>query len=167
MKKTIAISTIGLFLATAPLPVFAQESNTPAVENATAKSCHAVGPIGHHVKSKHQGGHLQALNLTEQQKTAIDSLKAKFKASVSSKKEELMAHRIALKNLLASDKIDRNAVQAEQDKINALSADMANSMVAFRIDMSENLTPEQRKQMRDSHSSWKNKRSGEKRIQRS
>jgi Spy/CpxP family protein refolding chaperone len=40
-------------------------------------------------------------------------------------------------------------VQSEQDKINALSNDLANSMLAFRIDFNENLTAEQRKQMKE------------------
>ncbi len=178
MKKSIAFSTLCLSLATAFLPALAQASDTTIAETKVqteTKECKGSGGRGHGWKGGHghkgggsgKGSRLQALNLTEEQKTAMDTLKTKFKATVSPKKEELMSHRKALREMLSSDKIDRSAVQQEQDKINALSADMANSMLAFRIDMSENLTPEQRKQMRDLHANWGKKHGGEKRIQKS
>jgi len=173
MKKSIAFSTLCLSLATAILPALAQASDTTIAETKVqteSKECKS-GSKHHGWKGGKdrggKGGRMQALNLTEQQKTAMDSLKTKFKASVSPKKEELMSHRKALRELLSNDKIDRSAVQQEQDKINALSADMANSILAFRIDMSENFTAEQRKQMRDMHANWGKKHGGEKPSQKS
>jgi Spy/CpxP family protein refolding chaperone len=90
----------------------------------------------------------------------MTELKTSLKASIKPKREELKTHRKALGELLTSDKIDRSAVQSEQDKINALSNDLANSMLAFRIDFNENLTADQRKQMKEMRASWGEKKHG-------
>ncbi|CAN5600360.1 hypothetical protein BH11CYA1_BH11CYA1_28590 [soil metagenome] len=160
MKKSIAFSTLCLSLVTAIMPALAQGSDTKSeikTEVKSEKSCKAGGHKGDHKK----GSRLEALNLTEAQKAKMTELKTGLKAAIAPKRDELKSHRKALGDLLSSDKIDRSAVQGEQDKINALSNDLANSMLAFRMDFSENLTPEQRSKMKEMHSKWSGKRHGQ------
>jgi protein CpxP len=155
MKKSIAISTLCLTLATAIMPAFAQSVDKSTTEVNTASKWERGTKGGRHGGMK--GGHgerFKALNLTEEQKTKMASLKDQFKQTIKPKREELMTHRKALGDLLTSDTIDRSAVQSEQDKINALSNDMANSKLNYRISFNENLTTEQRKQMRDMHANF-------------
>lgn len=160
MKKSIAFSTLCLSLVTALMPALAQGSdskNEIQTEVKSEKSCKAGG----HQRGGHKkGSRLESLNLTEAQKTKMTELKTSLKASIKPKREELKTRRKALGELLTSDKIDRSAVQSEQDKINALSNDLANSMLAFRIDFNENLTADQRKQMKEMRASWGEKKHG-------
>ncbi len=51
--------------------------------------------------------------------------------------------------MLAQSTIDKTQIMAEQDKINALSAELASAKLAFRIDSGEQLTVEQRQKLRD------------------
>ncbi|MDP3510018.1 MAG: Spy/CpxP family protein refolding chaperone [Candidatus Melainabacteria bacterium] len=167
MKKSIAFSTLCLSLVTALMPALAQGSDTKGeneikTEVKSEHSCKAGRHEGGgHKRGEHKkGSKLEALNLTEAQKTKMTELKTSLKASISPKREELKSHRKALGDLLSSDKIDKVAVQSEQDKINALSNDLANSMLAFRIDFNENLTADQRKQMKEMRASWGGKKRG-------
>ncbi|MFA7339449.1 MAG: Spy/CpxP family protein refolding chaperone [Candidatus Obscuribacterales bacterium] len=164
MKKSIAFSTLCLSLVSALMPALAQGSDTKSeiqTEIKSENSCKAGGHKDGHKRGEHKkGSKLEALNLTEAQKTKMTELKTSLKASIAPKREELKSHRKALGDLLSSDKIDKSAVQSEQDKINALSNDLANSMLAFRIDFNENLTADQRKQLKEMRASWGGKRHG-------
>ena len=160
MKKSIAFSTLCLSLVSALMPALAQGSDTKSEITTEVKSENSCKAGGHKRGEHKKGNKLEALNLTEAQKTKMTELKTSLKASVKPKREELKSHRKALGELLSSDKIDKVAVQSEQDKINALSNDLANSMLAFRIDFNENLTADQRKQMKEMRASWGGKRHG-------
>ncbi len=163
MKKSIAFSTLCLSLVTALMPALAQGSDTKSEIKTEVKSEKSCKGGGHKGSGHKKGARLEALNLTEAQKAKMTELKNSLKASISPKREELKTHRKALGELLSSDKIDKAAVQSEQDKINALSNDLANSMLAFRIDFNENLTADQRKQMKEMRASWGEKRHGHRR----
>ncbi|MBP9090002.1 Spy/CpxP family protein refolding chaperone [bacterium] len=165
MKKSIAFSTLCLSLVTALMPALAQGSDTKSEIKTEVQSENSCKTGGHKRCDRKRGEHkkgakLEALNLSEAQKTKMTELKTSLKASIKPKREELKTHRKALGELLSSDKIDKGAVQSEQDKINALSNDLANSMLAFRIDFNENLTADQRKQLKEMRASWGEKKHG-------
>ncbi|MFA6208774.1 MAG: Spy/CpxP family protein refolding chaperone [Candidatus Obscuribacterales bacterium] len=160
MKKSIAFSTLCLSLVTALMPALAQGSDSKSEIKTEVKSEKSCKAGGHHRGGHKKGSRLESLNLTEAQKTKMTELKTSLKASISPKREELKNHRKALGDLLTSDKIDRSAVQSEQDKINALSNDLANSMLGFRIDFNETLTTEQRQKMKEMRASWGGKKHG-------
>jgi len=90
----------------------------------------------------------KGLNLSDAQLEKIYALKNQLADAVGPKKEELKSASRKLKDLLTQPNLDRGAIKATQDKINALRSDIANQKLAFRIDMSEQLTPEQKEQMR-------------------
>jgi len=137
MHTNIFKALVSLTLITAALPAFADDSTSGANINTTE------------LASQKSPGKKNALGLSEQQKQAIGALKAKFKETVKPKKEELMAHRKTIQDLLAQSTIDKTQIMAEQDKINALSAELASAKLAFRIDSGEQLTVEQRQKLRD------------------
>lgn len=88
------------------------------------------------------------LQLTDAQKEKFFEIKNKMLADAGPKKVALAEQKRLLKDLLTKDTIDRKAVQSTQDKINSLKTDLANVMIVSRLDMSEELTPEQRKIVR-------------------
>lgn len=161
MKKAIAISTLCLSLATAIMPMFAQAAETNTTEVTTKEKCSEKSGRRGGMRKGH-GEKFKALNLTEEQKTKMTALKTEFKQQIKPKRDELMTHRKALGDLLTVEKIDRSAVQIEQDKINALSNELANSMLNYRISFNENLTVDQRKQLREMKESF-GKRHGHRR----
>jgi len=127
MHTNIFKALVSLTLITAALPAFADDSTSGANINTTE------------LASQKSPGKKNALGLSEQQKQAIGALKAKFKETVKPKKEELMAHRKTIQDLLAQSTIDKTQIMAE----------LASAKLAFRIDSGEQLTVEQRQKLRD------------------
>ncbi|MDQ5965284.1 MAG: hypothetical protein QG625_1439 [Cyanobacteriota bacterium erpe_2018_sw_39hr_WHONDRS-SW48-000098_B_bin.30] len=137
MRSNIFKVLVSLTLLTAALPAFADDSAKGATINTTE------------LAKQKSPGKLNALGLSDEQKQAISALKAKFKESAKPKKEELLTHRKNIQDMLAQSTIDKTQIMAEQDKINALSAELASAKLAFRIDSGEQLTVEQRQKLRD------------------
>lgn len=136
MQSNIFKVLVSLTLLTAALPAFADDSAKGATINTTE------------LAKQKSPGKLNALGLSDEQKQAISALKAKFKESAKPKKESL-THRKNIQEMLAQSTIDKTQIIAEQDKINALSAELASAKLTFRIDSGEQLTVEQRQKLRD------------------
>jgi len=95
------------------------------------------------------------LDLTDEQNEKLYQLKQKFADQIGMSKVEMKKERRKMRDLLTQSAIDRKAVEAAQAKINTLKTSLSNAKLAFKLDASEILTPEQRKQLRyGTGSSW-------------
>ena len=88
------------------------------------------------------------LNFSEEQLEKIYNLKNKLADESGPNHVELMKQKRHLKDLLTKPNLDRSAIQATQDKINKLSNELSNARLAFKMDMFEQLTPEQKQSIR-------------------
>ncbi len=138
MKFAVALIAITLFSQTS-LPALAQESDDLAFgANLDGASVNAVG-----------GGSMSAKPVfTDEQKEKFYELKNSLLNDIGPKRAELGAQKRALKDLLTKDTLDRKAVQATQDKINALVADLSNRKLSYRMDVQDQLTSDQKKAIR-------------------
>ena len=71
-----------------------------------------------------------------------------MKDELGPKMVEVKKQKRHLRDLLTQETLDKGAIKSTQNKINSLKADIANISIAYRIDMNENLTAEQRQKMR-------------------
>ncbi|MDX2108157.1 MAG: periplasmic heavy metal sensor [Candidatus Melainabacteria bacterium] len=85
---------------------------------------------------------------TDEQLEKIYNLKNKLADESGPNFAELMKQKRHLKDLMTQEKLDRGAVQATQDKINKLSTELSNARLAFKMDMMDQLTPEQKQSIR-------------------
>lgn len=85
---------------------------------------------------------------SEEQLEKIYNLKNKLADESGPNFVELMKQKRHLKDLLTKPNLDRSAIQATQDKINKLSNDLSNARLAFKMDMFDQLTPEQKQSIR-------------------
>ncbi len=142
MKIAIALSTLAvLTVSTLSASALPSESGTevavnPAVDTPTAM------PL---TRGEGRG---KGLNLTDEQREQIFSLKNKLKDDLGPKKAELQKERRSLQDLLTQQSLDKGAIQKTNDRINALKNEMSNRFVAFAMDFNEQLTPEQRETIR-------------------
>lgn len=146
-----AVTLVALtFLAQSFVPVLA----SPEGEAAQPTSDEAVAnlPLVQGASVNVLGGEGAAsskrLQLSDTQKEKFFEIKNKLLSDAGPKKLALAEQKRLLKDLLTKDTIDRKAVLSTQDKINSLKTELANVMIASRLDMQEELTPEQRKMMR-------------------
>lgn len=148
--KLLALSIGSLSLLA---PAFA-DTQAGSVETTTTQTNIAdKGPVGKGPGCGGRGGMKRdRLNLTDAQKEKVLSLKNAMHDSIGPKKVELSKEMRGLKDLLTKPTIDRAAVLSSQSKINGLKSDISNILVAFKVDFAEQLTPEQRQQMRFSPS---------------
>lgn len=143
IKNILALSLLTASIAVTsasvlPSPVSAQSAEAPVSEQVIAE---ASGQV----QADDKKG---SLKLTGEQKDKLISLKSKLKDSVQPKFVEIAKHKRAVKDLLTKETIDKQAILKEQSAINDLTAQIASEKLAFQIDASENLSPEQRQAVR-------------------
>ena len=85
---------------------------------------------------------------SEEQLEKIYNLKNKLADESGPNLVELMKQKRHLKALMTKPNLDRSAIQATQDKINKLSNELSNARLAFKMDMFDQLTPEQKQSIR-------------------
>ncbi|MBP7861559.1 hypothetical protein KA183_07745 [bacterium] len=85
---------------------------------------------------------------SEEQLEKIYNLKNKLADESGPNFVELMKQKRHLKDLITQPNLDRGAIHATQDKINKLSNELSNARLAFKMDMFDQLTPEQKQSMR-------------------
>lgn len=143
MKFAVTLCAL-TFLAQSFGPAFAQSVS----DTATVASLPLVQQASVNVLGGEGAASSRHLQLSDAQKEKFFEIKNKMLADAGPKKVALAEQKRALKDLLTKETIDRKAVQSTQDKINSLKTELANVMIASRLDMSEELTPEQRKVVR-------------------
>jgi Spy/CpxP family protein refolding chaperone len=143
MKFAVTLVALTL-LAQTSFPAFAQASSTdeiaslPLAQSTSVNVLSGAGAVG----SK------RIMQLSDAQKEKFYELKNKLLNDVGPKKVALAEQKRLMKDLLTKDTIDRKAILSTQEKINSLKTELANVAIASRLDMQEELTPEQRKAMR-------------------
>jgi Spy/CpxP family protein refolding chaperone len=85
---------------------------------------------------------------SEEQLEKIYNLKNKLADESGPNFAELMKQKRHLKDLMTQPNLDRGAITATQDKINKLSNELSNARLAFKMDMFDQLTPEQKQSIR-------------------
>jgi|AGTN01.1.fsa_nt_gi hypothetical protein len=145
MKFAVTLSIVSL-MALSLVPALASSESSQSQSDsqvALSPSAPTVLPMGANAAVGSRG-----LDLSDTQLESIHQLKNKLADDLGPKKLELSKQKRALKDLLTAKSIDKGSIQSTQDKINTLRADMANSMLAFKIDFQEQLTPDQREKVR-------------------
>ncbi len=100
-------------------------------------------------RGEFRGMMLEKLNLTDEQKEAVEKLRLKHQSEMIDLKADLQKKKLALKELTNNGNYSRddyiNAVKA----INAAKNNIATSMANQRMDVYDLLTPEQKKTFDD------------------
>jgi Spy/CpxP family protein refolding chaperone len=150
MKFAVALFAL-TFVAQTFVPAFAQTTSDSVSEPVTVDAVATSLPLTQGTSINVLGGEgatRAKVQLSDQQKEKFYELKNKLLSEAGPKKLALAEQKRLLKDLLTQDNLDRKAVQQAQDKINSLHAELANVNIAFRMDMQQELTPEQRKMIR-------------------
>ena len=143
--KVANLLSAAVILATSTLPALAQETRVSVGTDNLIARCPA-GPGG----GRMHGGcsAISRLDLTDEQSEKLYQARQKFADQIGVTKAELKKESRHMRDMLTQPTIDRKAVQLTQDKINTLKTSLANAKLAFKLDFSETLTAEQRKQLR-------------------
>jgi periplasmic protein CpxP/Spy len=108
---------------------------------------------------KDKDGWMQKLNLTADQKTKIQAIKAKYKPQMETKRQALkkaMEEKRALMQNSASD----DQLRAKHKEIQALRQEMGNLAFESKLEMRKVFTPEQLKQLNEMSQNRKGKAGG-------
>lgn len=85
---------------------------------------------------------------TNEQLEKIYNLKNKLADESGPNFTELMKQKRHLKDLMTQEKLDRQAIVSTQDKINKLSNELSNARLSFKMELMDQLTPEQKQAIR-------------------
>jgi Spy/CpxP family protein refolding chaperone len=92
---------------------------------------------------------LAHLGLDEKQKEAVREIKQRVMKATIRKKADQEIARIELKDLLEKDPVDMTAVEAKLKQIDAMRTDIQLSHIKAKEEIKAQLTPEQRKKMKE------------------
>lgn len=155
MKIAVALTALSLAIVTA-LPGLAQLDSEPALDQnqSNESSPVAIAPVSDFGGTPAAGavggriGGMTKLNLTDDQLEKIHAMKNKLADTLGPKRLELQSTQRQLKDMITKPTLDRKAITQTQDKINSLRADIANLSLAFKLDVADQLTDEQKKELR-------------------
>ncbi|MBX9940045.1 MAG: Spy/CpxP family protein refolding chaperone [Candidatus Obscuribacterales bacterium] len=143
----LSLTTLGSALGSSVNSAYGQNADTLIAD--TSKSCQDGTCAKAEKDSQKRGlGRKAKLNLSEDQKEKMLSIKNKYKGEMEPKIAELKEHKRSINDLLTRETIDKEAILKEQSKINAIIGDIASARLAYRIEANENLNPEQRATLR-------------------
>lgn len=94
---------------------------------------------------------LMALGLDENQKEAMKEIKSRVMKEIIKKRADERIAGIELKELIDKDSVDMKAVETKLKKIEALKTEMHLSFIKAVEEAKSKLTPEQRKEFRETH----------------
>ena len=108
------------------------------------------GMDGQRMEAQHNmSKHLMKLNLDEQQKVLIGEIKSRMMKETIRKTADMHIVQIELKELLSQDPMDMKAVEAKVKQLEMMKTEMHLSHIKAMEDCKTNLTPEQRKKLRE------------------
>ena len=90
----------------------------------------------------------QRLGITAEQAAKIRTQTLDFRKTEIHTRAELAVNRLELRDLLAADQPDRNAIDGKLQEISALRLAGEKAAIDYRLAMREALTPEQRQKLR-------------------
>ena len=100
------------------------------------------------------GGGLAALNLSSEQRDKIAAIQEENRRKNWDAMGQIRAEQFKLRQMYNADKVDSNAVAEQQKKVDELRRQVLKSRVDARNQITAILTPEQRKQFRQSGPWW-------------
>ena len=101
------------------------------------------------------GGHgLAALNLTDEQREKVFAIQEEGRQKNWTVMGEVRSEQFKLRNLYRQDPLDANKIAEQQKKVDGLRQQMLRSRVETHNQIAGVLTPEQRKQLRQSAPWW-------------
>lgn len=130
------------------LPVFAEGTTAAVKTNDNVIARCPMGPGGSFRGHGNGCDKFGRLDLSDEQNEKLYQLKQKFADQIGMTKVEMKRERRKMRDLLTQATIDRKAIEAAQIKLNTFKTTLANAKLAFKLDASEILTAEQRKQLR-------------------
>jgi Spy/CpxP family protein refolding chaperone len=92
---------------------------------------------------------LTILNLNEQQKTSIGAIRSSMMKETIRRTADIRIAQIELQDLLSQDPVDMKAVEAKVRQVGSLRTEMQLAHIKAMEDIKANLTPEQRKKLKD------------------
>lgn len=134
----LSLTTLGSALGSSVNSAYGQNADTFIADSSKSEKGSQKKGLGRKAK----------LNLSEDQKEKMLSIKNKYKGEMEPKIAELKEHKRSINDLLTRETIDKEAILKEQSKINAIIGDIASARLAYRIEANENLNPEQRATLR-------------------
>jgi Spy/CpxP family protein refolding chaperone len=100
------------------------------------------------------GGGLAALDLSSEQRDKIAAIQEENRHANWNTMGTMRSEQFKLRQMINADKVDANAVAEQQKKVDELRRQMLKSRVDARNQIAALLTPEQRKQFRQSGPWW-------------
>ncbi len=92
---------------------------------------------------------LMRLDLSDQQKDALNAIRIRIKKDTIKKRADLELARVELRELLQKDPVDMKAVEASLKKAESVRTDLRLSHIRARQEIKAILTPEQRKKLKE------------------
>lgn len=145
IANLLAVATI---VVSAGLPAFAEPATTVNVSDNVAARCPMGAGGGYHGHGGNGCHKFGRLDLSDEQNEKLYQLKQQFADQIGTTRVEIKKERRKMRDLLTQPVIDRKAVELAHGKINTLKTNLSNAKLTFKLDASEILTPEQRKQLR-------------------
>ena len=100
------------------------------------------------------GGMFAALNLSDEQREKIASIREQNRAKNWAAMGEVRSEQFKLRSLYRADKLDADKIAEQQKKVDELRRQVLKSRVEAHNQIAGVLTPEQRKQLRQSAPAW-------------
>ncbi len=146
MKITNLLAAAAVIMVSG-LPAIAEETTAVNANDSVVAKC-PMGPGGGFRGHGSGCDKFGRLDLSDEQNEKLYQLKQKFADQIGMTKVEIKKERRKMRDLLTQPAIDRKAVELAHGKINSLKTNLSNAKLTFKLDASEILTPEQRKQLR-------------------
>jgi periplasmic protein CpxP/Spy len=139
------IATAVLALTAIAIPAFAQDATkSDAPTSFKARAGHHRGGKGFNPMSKLTG----KLALTPEQEQQVTAIRTQTKTEIQSKREQLKAAKLQLRELLSSNETDRSKLEAIHDQIQSQQAAIQKIRFNSMLSMRSILTPEQRAELK-------------------
>jgi Spy/CpxP family protein refolding chaperone len=146
----------GLVIAT-QIPL-ANQTYADEGHEASGPTVHCNGPAQSHRFGKggawmHHGRHnclwkaLKQIDLTAEQKTAIQEIRSTLMKDMIQKRADIKIARIELRERLHKDSVDMGGVEAQVKKIEGLKTAMMINSIKVHEEIKARLTPDQRKKL--------------------
>lgn len=138
MKKltlTLMAISIGLLLS------------VPAFAFGPGSGCGQGGGMG---QGYYGNAGFNKLNLTDEQKTKIESLQAALQKEIAPLREKIFDKSVELRRLWLKADLDKEKITAVQKEVRVLRDEIQDKVTAKLLEMSKVLTPEQREKLANS-----------------
>lgn len=142
-----SLAAVTTFTAQAPAPA----QNGPAIGEHHPPVEKMLGPKGTHTRFWNNPTIVQKLNLTDDQRKAMDAVFEKHKPELSDLHDKVEAAEGQLKPLMNADKPEQDKILDQIDKLANARRDLEKANARFLLEVRDKLTPDQWRQLRAMH----------------